>query len=262
MLYQFRRILCDKKKICMSIAMMLLPSMEIFQILYEHWRYGAELPYPMYAAFLSLYSRGHMLQLVYLWFLPMYLLVVVGEEAIEDFQTGYKNILICKKGKKSYIRSKLKGSFLSSFNIVAIGLLLNLILIQCVCFAGTNLRYGGQYKIFDPTLMPETLLFELSYTHPLLTNVIYILITALFAGLIGMIGTMLSIILHDRKLVYSITFALWFIPILFKNSFMLVFQPFSEYGFNVIIPLILWTAGLYFILMIIMMMWEENLSEI
>lgn len=31
--------------------------------------------------------------------LPLYLLVIVGEESIVDYITGYKNILICKMGK-------------------------------------------------------------------------------------------------------------------------------------------------------------------
>lgn len=262
MRYQLRRILCNKKKICMIMALLIVPSLELFQFLYEHWRYEVELPYPLYATFLSVYSRGHILQSLYLWFLPLYLLVIVGEDCIEDYQIGYKNILVCKNGKNRYIKDKLKAGFFIPFLILVCGLSLNLILVQIICHNGTYLRYGGEYMVYDSNVMPETVLFELSYTHPLITNIIYIFLIAVFSGLIGMVGTGLSIVLHDRKIVYAITFALWFVPILFKNSFMLVFQPFMEYGFHVIIPLAVWGVGLYVLVIVLSAMWEEKFVEV
>ena len=77
-----------------------------------------------------------------------------------------------------------------------------------------------------------------------------------------MLGTVLSIVLHDRRLVYAITFAVWFIPILFKDSFMLVFQPFSEYGLRTIVPLAVWSAGLFIFLTVVLVIWEEKYIEI
>ena len=260
--YQLQRALSEKKKKIIIILMIIVPSLEILQVFYEYWKYGLELPYPMYATFLSLYSRGHIIQSLYLWFLPMYLLILVGEESIEDFKTGIKNILICRIGKTKYIKGKLKSSFITSISIVGIGLLVNFILVQFAYTEGTYLRYGGEYMVYDITTMPEILLFEWSYTNPVLTNLLYIVITMLFAGLIGMLGTMLSIVLHDRKLVYAITFALWFVPILFKNSFMLVFQPFSEYGFDTVVPLAVWTSGLYILITVVLVIWEEKCNEI
>lgn len=260
--YQLRRTLCEKKKLFMILLLIIAPSIEILQVLYEHWHYELELPYPMYAAFLSLYSRGHIVQSLYLWFLPMYLLIVVGEECIEDYKTGNKNILICRMGKRNYLKCKLESSFSTSASIVGIGLLLNFLLVQWIYSDGTYLRYDGEYMVYNPELMPETWLFEWSYTHPLLTNIIYIAVTMLFAGLIGMLGTVLSIVLHDRRLVYAITFAVWFIPILFKDSFMLVFQPFSEYGLRTIVPLVVWSAGLFIFLTVVLVIWEEKYIEI
>lgn len=262
MKYQLKRTLSDKKKLGMILILFLIPSLEVIQILYDHMAMGMPLPYPLYATFLSGYSRGHILQVLYLWFLPIYLVILSGEESMEDFRTGYKNILLCKGGKTRYIKDKLKAGFFIPFFIVMCGLVLNLIVIQVVCHNGTYLLYGGEYMVYDSTSMPGTLLFEMSYSHPLLTNIVYIGIAALFAGLIGMLGTIFAVVLHDRKLVYAFTFALWFVPILFKNSFMLVFQPFSEYGFQVIVPLALWVAGLYTLLIVTMTMWEVKFVEI
>lgn len=164
--------------------------------------------------------------------------------------------------KKNYIKTKLKSSFLTSIVVVGMGLFINFILVQFSYKEGTYLRYGGDYMIYDANTMPETLLFEWSYTNPVLANLIYIVLTMLFAGLIGMLGTMLSIVFHDRKLVYALTFAVWFVPILFKNSFMLVFQTFSEYGFDTVIPLAIWSAGLYILIIAVLVVWEEKYIEI
>lgn len=264
--YQLKRVLSEKKKVIMMILLIIVPSLEVLQIIYWNLKVGGDLPvdfpYPMYATFLSLYSEGHILQQIYLWFLPMYLLIISGEECIEDYKTGNKNILISRIGKKNYIKSKLKSGFLTSSGIVGIGLLINLIVVQFVYSGGTALRYDGEYMVYDKINMPNTFLFEWSYTHPLAANLSFIAITMLFAGLIGMIGTMLAIILHDRKLVYAITFALWFVPILFKNSFMLIFQPFSEYGLKTLLPLAIGIGGVYIMLIIILAIVEEKCIEI
>ncbi len=264
--YQLTRVLSEKKKVIMMILLIIVPSLEVLQIVYWNFKVGGEfpvdLPYPMYATFLSLYSMGHILQQIYLWFLPMYLLIISGEECIEDYKTGNKSILISRVGKKNYIKNKLKSGFLISSGVVGLGLLINLIVVQFVYAGGTALNYDGEYMIYDKINMPNTYLFEWSYTHPLAANLSFIVVTMLFAGLIGMIGTMLAIILHDRKLVYAITFALWFVPILFKNSFMLVFQPFSEYGLKTLLPLGIGVGGVYFVLVIILAIMEEKCIEI
>lgn len=97
---QLNRIISDKKSIGMIIFMLVIPILDIVQIYYQDIINGEiGKPYPLYVTFLSCYSQGHIFQMIYLWFLPLYLLVIVGEESIVDYITGYKNILICKMGK-------------------------------------------------------------------------------------------------------------------------------------------------------------------
>lgn len=114
---------------------------------------------------------------------------------------------------------------------------------------------------YDSFVMVETFLFEISYTHPLTTNIVYILITAIFAGVLGMMGAALAISIHERKMVYALTFAIWFIPILFKNSSMHIFQPFMEYGFNVVVPVAIWCIVLYILVIITAIIWEKKLLK-
>ena len=262
---QLNRIISDKKSIGMIIFMLVIPILDIVQIYYQDIiKINGEMgkPYPLYVTFLSCYSQGHIFQMIYLWFLPLYLLVIVGEESIVDYITGYKNILICKMGKNKYILQKMKSAFIVSFAIVFVGLGLNLILSQIVFNGGTRTRFDAEPLKYDSFVMAETFLFEISYTHPLTTNIVYILITAIFAGVLGMMGAALAISIHERKMVYALTFAIWFIPILFKNSSMHIFQPFMEYGFNVVVPVAIWCIVLYILVIITAIIWEKKIVEV
>lgn len=262
---QLNRIISDKKSIGMIIFMLVIPILDIVQIYYQDIiKINGEMgkPYPLYVTFLSCYSQGHIFQMIYLWFLPLYLLVIVGEECIVDYITGYKNILICKMGKNKYILQKMKSAFIVSFTIVFVGLGLNLILSQVVFNGGTNTPFDAEPLKYDSFVMVETFLFEISYTHPLTTNIVYILITAIFAGVLGMMGAALAISIHERKMVYALTFAIWFIPILFKNSSMHIFQPFMEYDFNVVVPMAIWCIVLYILVIITAIIWEKKIVEV
>lgn len=57
---------------------------------------------------------------------------------------------------------------------------------------------------YNSFVMVKTFLFEISYTHPLTTNIVYILITAIFAGVLGMMGAALAISIHERKMVICV----------------------------------------------------------
>ncbi|MCD7826198.1 MAG: hypothetical protein LUH14_09600 [Clostridiaceae bacterium] len=254
------RIFCDKIKLTIILILILLPTADVFIILFQSKT--EILPYALYATFLSGYSKGHILQSLYLWFVPLYFLLITGDNCIEDYQTGYKSILVSKIGKASMIRKNLCISFMLPFLILVVGLTLNLIAAMIAFRNGAYSPMGGEYAVYDALNMPETLLFKLSYTHPLSANLIYILAAAFLSGLISMVGTSFSLILHERKFVYSITFALWLGPLLMKNSSMLLFQPFSEYGFNVLMPIFLWITAIYVAIITAVNIWEVKFCEI
>lgn len=262
---QLQRILHDKGKIILAILLLLFPAIEALQILYQTCVYGDSTPYPLYATFLSCYTRGHILHKLYFWFLPLYFLLLVGDECIEDHATGYKNVMIAKMGKKKYIKIKLLSSFSLSFFIVVCGLLLNLTVV-CIAFRnGKFIKLGEENAkpgIYDAVNMPDALQFKLSYMHPFIANLAFMLITAFLAGLISMVGASLAMAVHDRKIVYAVVFAFWFVPVLMRNSSMLVLQPFSEYDFDVLIPIFLWMTGVYLSVSFLSVVWEAKINEI
>lgn len=252
---QLIRIFSDKSKAGLSIVLILLPSIEIFQYLWYEKKFGMELPESMYATFLSAATIGHVLQILLLWFLPLYLLILTGVDSIDDYRLGYRWILTAKMGKKAYLGNKLKFSFFTAFLLLFLGLMLNFFLSLIVFRSGT-------YMPFDRGNMPDSYLFQISYAHPGAANLIFILVVSFLAGLISSVGTMLSIVLHDKKIVFPVTFALWFGLILPKNSLMLVMQPFAEYDFDTLVPIFLWTVGLYLIILLLLYIWEVKIAEI
>lgn len=256
---QLERLIHDKVKVAMTICLLILPSLDVFFILRQSVE---EIPYPLYATFLTGYSRGHILQSLYLWFVPLYFLLLAGDSCIEDYQTGYIHVLIAKEGRMKYLRNRLSAGFWFPFAVMMAGLLLNLLVVCVACRNGSFSQYGGEYAVYDAVSMPETFLFEISYTHPFLANIIYMFVVSFLGGLMGMVGTMLAAVVHERRIVYPITFALWLLPLLMRNSSMFLFQPFTEYGLDVLVPLFVWMTALYLAVVIETWVWEVKLREI
>ncbi len=221
------RILRDKIKLAFIIFLFLIPLLDIGQILrdlYFAWGQGweAEPPEPRYAAFSALYTVGtnHMLHKIMFWFLPIYLLIIVGEDSLEDQDVGYSIILKSRMSRKQYIVGKAKNSFLLSFLIVFMSLMLNYILLQLIFDQGGHIGQSIEGA-------PDDQIYVIGYYHPVAANLANILMTAILSGLIGLIGTALAMCLHDRKIVYGITFLLWFTFVLLDDGLMIILHPFS-----------------------------------
>lgn len=213
-------------KIVLSV-LIIIPIFDIIQILYEQ-RENPEKLIPYTALFLNGITTNHLFQIILLWFLPIYLLLIVGDDVIQDYDTGYRNILICNYGKKVYIQEKLLTSFIISFLAVFISLLINFILVHIVFIHGT-------YNMFD--FEPTNLVEKLGAEHPYITVVLFNFITCILAGLGGMLGTAFSMLFHNRKIAYASTTLIWFLLICKKKSLVFIMQPFAEYDFNILIPI-------------------------
>lgn len=220
------------------------PLLEILLYLYDVTRGGA-VYYPDYAFFLMCNTAGvgHLPQSLLLWFMPIYCLILTADDCVEDNKIGYRNILICKCGKKRYIKSHLIKSFICIFVMIFSALLINLLMVHLVFRGGQFSPYGEEEY--------TSAFYQWEISYPLLTNLLFSFITAFFCGLISMVGTMTAIRIKNKKLVYGITMLMWFIPFLSKNSIVLLFQPHSEYVLDTLIPLgacIIVVYGLYIVL--------------
>ena len=141
MSYYITRIFNNKLKLGVILYIFIAPILDILLTLIDLSK-GASVPAPYLATFLGGFSIGGLRKLLK-WYLPLLLAIVVADDCIEDYRIGYKNILITKRGKNKYFALNMLKSFVISFLIIIIPLLLNLLMVYIV-FA------GGTYLFMDP----------------------------------------------------------------------------------------------------------------
>lgn len=214
-----------------TIILLIFPSLEIIQI-FLHINKGGSIPEPLYAFFLAGYSNFGMLQSILFWFLPIYLMLLVADDSIIEFKTGYYNIIMNKCTKKAYCLEKVVSSFVVSFLIIFFALLLNLLLVSLFFNSGT-------YNIYEGLDLTGNSFFETCLNHPLITDVLYLILVSLIAGICGSLGAACSLFFKDKKYAYVVTFAMWFILVMQKKSLMLLLQPFNEYPLSDLLEILI-----------------------
>lgn len=228
--YYLKRIINNKIKLGVILLIFAFPVIDIFLMLMDI-RNGGSALMPNLASFLSscIFNGS---QILLFWYLPLYLLLIVADDCIEDFKLGYKNILVTKWGKIGYFKANIIKGFLISFFVIFLSLVLNLIMTQ-IAFA------GGDYRLFDTNSIEATPSLYLAFQHPLLTNCVYILLASFLSGIVGMGAVAMAMALHNRFLVYPIVFLLWYIPSAIRQSIIIAVQPFTEYSLFDVLPTIL-----------------------
>ncbi|HAA8153708.1 TPA_asm: hypothetical protein GHO66_14655, partial [Listeria monocytogenes] len=92
---QFTYLINNKTTQGMFILILLIPCIEIVQ-LYIMLKPDAVNIHPAFAFFLAGSSRGHITQILLLWFLPVLSLLLGADSSIQEYQTGVRNIIINK----------------------------------------------------------------------------------------------------------------------------------------------------------------------
>ncbi|MGP7817837.1 DUF2705 family protein [Niallia sp. 01092] len=224
----FLRIYKNRKSMIFFWIIIFVPLIEVCFLYINKIKWGTDY-HPAIAFFLS-GSGGHITQILLFWFLPIYFLIICSDDYIQDVKYGYNAIIISKVGKKIYIRNKFIMSFLVPFITMLTALVLNLIL-SYILFAGGTFSFG----LFEMSF-GDDLLHEFSLNNPFLTALSFLLNVSIFSGLAGALGASVSMIFKNSKYSYPAAFFIWFTLIILNNSLMNLFQPFTEYGFDDIIP--------------------------
>ncbi|MGW8428286.1 hypothetical protein ACWGJQ_22830 [Peribacillus simplex] len=182
---------------------------------------------PHLATFLAGSSLGHMMQMILIWFLPIYLLIMCADSYIQDYRTGYRYVVATKKGRFSYYKTMLFGNMSFSFLVMVCCLLLNMAIAYMVFM-------NGEFNMgLSPDLSPENPLYTLANVMPAVSNVVYIIIFGFFTSLCAGMATVLSWCFPDIKYTYPLSFVIWFSQILGLNhSLAMIFQPFNEVNFG------------------------------
>ncbi|AXC55055.1 DUF2705 family protein [Bacillus subtilis] len=244
------RIIKNKLTIIIFTIIILIPCVDISLLLVTNTNY-----HPAFAFFLSGTSVGHASQMILLWFLPIYFLLLCSDDSIQDYKTGYYHILISKVGRKKYCLEKIFTSFVVSFLTMFSSLLINFLLVQIFFFKGTFKNDLDQIKF------PDNSLYTFSMAHPYVAIMLFSIICCIMSGFVGALGSSLSLFFRNKKYAYPASFFIWFLLILKKNSLMLLFQPFTEYGFNVLFPILCLSIFIFLVIISSIILYEAKYNE-
>ncbi len=191
--------------------------------------------HPVMASFLSGTSHGHITQMLLIWLLPIYILLIYGDSYIQEKKCGYSKIVFSQCGRREVIRNKLGTSFLLFFGVVLLSLLLNFILAHVFFMNGSNFK-GMDRMVSDGSLSAWHIW---SLENPYAAYLLCMFVYSLLSGVLGMVCCGVSFLAPIYKLAYPVCFFLWFIQIMYKYSITYAFQPFIEYGPDYFVPALL-----------------------
>ncbi|MFC1286486.1 hypothetical protein [Bacillus paralicheniformis] len=244
------RIAKNKLSLLIFLIMIFIPCIDIVLLLLTNTNYD-----PTFAFFLSGASRGHAAQMILLWFLPLYLLLLCADDPIQDYKTGFYQVLVSKVGRKKYCTEKIMTSFLISFSTMCVSLFINFIMVHILFFNGTFKNDLEQIKF------PDNLLYTFSMSHPYYAILLFSIVCCMLAGLIGALGAGVSLLFRDKKYAYPACFFIWFLLVLKKKSLVYLFQPFTEYGLDVLLPILITSVSIFFILIFIIIIYQVKYNE-
>lgn len=180
-------------------------------------------------AFISLLSNNTNIKytLIYLWIIPIILILSFANNYNLEKKIGMKNIFLVKIKRNQYFSSKILISFIYSFFICLIPLVINLI-INYVFLHGGNSFFS--LESYSSNEIGEYLYYCIR--HPIITYIGYMISTSFTVGLLGVFCQCVCIIADDNKLPYIIVFAVWILY--FSNTSLAIgdaFVPFCiEYS--------------------------------
>lgn len=252
--YYFMRIINDRVKL--GIIIFFYASMIIQFHLAENLlllKYGAPPISADYITFLAGGASSFLFQTLLLWVMPVILMLIFCDDCIEDYRTGNRNIMISKMGKRKYYVSIIFKSFLFSFLFFLTMLLLNWSYGKITMMGATSNQFESILQYMKPDGW-----FMLSYKHPNIVNLLYILGASLLAGIVGASCSVMATVLHNRKLVYPICFVPWFVAFKMRNSITMSIQPFTEYSAIQGAPAYIIVCLAYIAIAVGLIVWEKK----
>lgn len=245
------RVVKNKKSVAFICILFAVPFIDLLTNVYasfsDYWlhpeAYSGQLPkdnllHPTVASFLSGSSQGHIAQMLLIWILPLYLLLIYSDFYILEKKIGYSNITYSKISRKELLKVRFLLSFSLPFAILFASLLLNFVL-SLIIF------HGGQSFLGLEMYTDSHSLLSISLKHPYITYIIYIVAFSFLAGGYGVMCSALSLLFPSYKYVYPMAFFIWIIQIMSPYSLTYIMQPFIEYGWKEII-----LAGIIFLIII------------
>ena len=233
----------SKKTWIIVFAMFLIPmidlAMNIYSSYWDFWTHRDaysdylapdRIFHPSKGAFLAGTSVGHMPQMLLVWLMPIFLLLMYSDTYIKEYQLSYHYIISTRIQNRKIFSAKILTGFIIGFTTVFLSMSLNYI------FAWIVFREGVSFGGLESMIGSDMKLLSVSLQYPIITYIIYIFMFSLISGLYSASCVSLSFCFKTYKLLYGTCIVVWFLQILSPFSLTFVIQPFIEYGPGRIIP--------------------------
>lgn len=188
--------------------------------------------HPVVGSFLSGISEGHIAQMLLIWFLPIYSMLIVGDSYIREFGCGYNNIIFTIEDRKNIVKGKIIVSFFVMFIVSLVSMMVNFCISQIVFLNGNNMLGLEGLGVVNGFVRK-------CLQHPNIAYVMYILMYSIIAGGCGILCSCVSFIIPDNRIAYPVVFFAWILQIISPYSLTYLTQPFIEYGPEYFLPALL-----------------------
>lgn len=199
----------------MLVLLLVLPSLEIIQHLLMNQQVEMKKSLTQ-LYFLSGSSRGHIIQMVLLWALPMYFVYLVGSDHGLYERTYYKYVLYSRKGAKHYLHMRLCFAFFTGFMVMIGALMIDMILVTVLFMSKAPMSHGNT---------------------PFYEYVLYMVVASVITGLLCLLGECAGYLFKSQRYIYPLLTVLWFVLIYAHPSIMYLFQPYTEYSLTYAFPI-------------------------
>lgn len=134
--------------------------------------------YTLYNSWIGGLPTG-LVPVIFYTMLPLCASIPYATTIIDDRKTGYIRVFVAQYGRKQYYLNRYIMVFVSGAVTVLIPLMLNYIIVAC--FVPARLPDAIDNLYFQ--VYHDTILGDIYYLHPLLYDLLYLLIDAAFAGI-------------------------------------------------------------------------------
>ncbi|MGP3641300.1 hypothetical protein [Lentilactobacillus hilgardii] len=182
--------------------------------------------HPTITTFLAGNTSGQFLQIIIIWLLPMYLLLISTHRLVDQSQAESNYVTLSRFSK---INRYLETSQLTQF-IVFMSLFL--ILFGFDFLLAELLFHNGQFFMDLENSIKYSHLLGLELQHPNLTYLIYSVIVSAAFALFAVVVQVLVLTLKRPILIYPISLGIWFFMVAMPASSTYFIQPFIEYDWG------------------------------
>jgi hypothetical protein len=159
--------------------------------------------------------QGYVLQAtLYFFVLPLLVCIPFADSLFIDRRDGYARSIVTRVPQRYYYVAKAFSVFLTAATVAVVPLILDLLLTALLYPAVVPTPTAGTFPLFEFSMWSDVY-----YSAPYLYTVCYLVLIALFSGLIATIALMFSYLVANRFLVLLAPFILCVFTDFLLNSF-------------------------------------------